>query len=637
MIAASARQFAFVVLALTLGMVCAGPIGSAASRQSPLTLPTASTPQGARTGVIVGQVVDGTTGDPIANALVRLTMPRVAPEQPGTPRDRVMTDDEGRFFFTDLPAGEYWLGASREGYVAGEYGQRRASSSGELLPLAEHQRRLDVTLRVWKYAVIGGTVVDEAGERVVGVAVRALVKEIVAGRAQFGTQSYVVPTGTTDDRGRFRLARVPPGTYAVVVPSVHTTLPLSVMNTWDSATMRTELFWAGMYEVAPLGHPRTQQIGDHVLMSLNTVLIPPPPDAGGRMRMYRTTFYPSATSAPAGTAITVGAGDERTDLAIAMAPAPAVRVSGRLVTPDGSAPPPMGLKLIGDASTDVTMASRPSSAAEVGLEPAIGVSDSAGRFTLLGVAPGEYTLTHADSFLSRAVQQGRQPYWVRQRLTVGTDDLRDVVVNLRPALRVEGRIELRGTAGPPPLPTMVFERPSGEPDQFAAEGRTGAFATVAAGGRYIARAVESGGWFVDSITLDGKDITDQPFDLDTDATTFVVTYTDRACRVSGSVKNDRGVASATAMVLAFPTDPQRWLGYGKSSRALKSVAASPAGSYAIAHLPPGDYYVVAIDEDQADGWRHPDVLRTLANQAERIRVSSGDQARTLDLTVRRVR
>jgi hypothetical protein len=91
------------------------------------------------------------------------------------------------------------------------------------------------------------------------------------------------------------------------------------------------------------------------------------------------------------------------------------------------------------------------------------------------------------------------------------------------------------------------------------------------------------------------------------------------------------------MVIVYPTEPQRWVGYGKSPRVPKSVTASPAGAYAIAHLPPGDYYVVAIDEDQADGWRHPDVLRALANQAERIRVSAGDQARTLDLTVRRVR
>ena len=68
----------------------------------------------------------------------------------------------------------------------GRYGQRRAWGQSQLVSLAEGERLTDVKLRVWKYAVIAGTVVDEAGEPVVGVAVRALVKDVVAGRAQYG-------------------------------------------------------------------------------------------------------------------------------------------------------------------------------------------------------------------------------------------------------------------------------------------------------------------------------------------------------------------------------------------------------------------------------------------------------------------
>ena len=113
------------------------------------------------------------------------------PEDPTTPKGRVMADGEGRFFFTDLHPGEYWLNASKDGYSPGIYGQRRAQGQGQLLSLAEGERLTDVTLRMWKHGVIAGTVIDEAGEPVVGVAVRALVKDFVAGRPRYGTlQTY---------------------------------------------------------------------------------------------------------------------------------------------------------------------------------------------------------------------------------------------------------------------------------------------------------------------------------------------------------------------------------------------------------------------------------------------------------------
>ena len=444
-----------------------------AERGAAQVIATSGAPQGPRTAVVVGQVIDGISGEPIPEAIVTLNLPAFLPTLPTTPRGRAMADADGRFFFTDLPAGEYYLGASRDGYITGQYGQRRVSSRGELLPLKEGERRTDVVLRVWKYAVIGGTVIDEAGEPVVGVAVRALVRDVVAGHTRFGTDSYNVPSTLTDDRGAFRLSRVQPGTYAVVAPSMHTTVPLAVMNSWDANTLRLELWRASVYEVSALGQPRTQQVGDFALMTLNSVLIPPQPGTDGRMSMYRTTYYPSATSAAAGTTVTVAAGEERTDLAITLRPVPAARVSGRLVTPDGTAPPPMAIKLVGEAMTDVVTRSLPSSIAEVGFETATAVSDASGRFTMLGVPPGEYDLKHADELLVRSAEGGRTAYWVNQHITVPAGDLRDLVVNLRPAIRIAGRVQFSSGVTPPAtlppnLGSLTLENPSVEATQVFA-------------------------------------------------------------------------------------------------------------------------------------------------------------------------
>jgi hypothetical protein len=61
---------------------------------------TTGAPPGPRVGMIVGQVVDGSTGEPVSEAIVTLGMPRYAGNLT-TPTGRVMAAGEGRFFFTE--------------------------------------------------------------------------------------------------------------------------------------------------------------------------------------------------------------------------------------------------------------------------------------------------------------------------------------------------------------------------------------------------------------------------------------------------------------------------------------------------------------------------------------------------------
>jgi protocatechuate 3,4-dioxygenase beta subunit len=606
-------------------------------------IPTDAAPPGQRTGMIVGQVVDAVTGMPVGEAIVRLTMPKYVETLPTTPTGRVMADEEGGFFFADLPPGEYYLQATKDGYAPGTYGQRRAWGQSQLVSLGEGERLADARLRLWKYGVITGTVSDEAGEPVVGITVRALMRDVTAGRTQYGNLEVIpelVPSAITDDRGMFRLSQLMPGTYVVLVPSTQTTLPVAALDGQDAA-LRSDLFFAGVAEVASPGQPRAQQMGDVALLTSSRVLIPPPPTAAGRMAVYPTTFFPAAPTAREATRIALQAGEERTDVAISLRPVPAVRVAGRVITPDGTPPPRTTIRLTGAAMTDVITRDLVTGQDYVGFETVTGMTDASGRFTLLGVPPGEYVLTHANAFLSRAIQQGQPAYWISQRITVGADDISNLIVRLRPALRVEGHVEFRSGSGPPPLMAgIMFETPFAGPGQFVVEVTNGArpsFSTVAAGGRYIVRPYEVGGWVVQSVTLDGKDITDRVIDLETDARSLVVTYTDRPSKVSGTVTDARGEASATAIVLAFPADERRWSGYGASPRDLASALTTRTGVYTFDHLPPGDYYVIAIDPTEADGWKDPSRLEALANEATKLTIAATDPAKTLDLHLKTVR
>jgi hypothetical protein len=283
--------------------------------------------------------------------------------------------------------------------------------------------------------------------------------------------------------------------------------------------------------------------------------------------------------------------------------------------------------------------------AEVGFDAATAISDAAGRFTFLGVPPGEYELTHTNRFLA-SESPGRAPYWASRRIVVGTDDVSDVTVDVRSPLRVEGRIEFRGANGAL-VPAarrvvVVFEQASGEPTGFAAEvSQPPTFSTRAAGGRYIVRASTLGSitdnpWVVQSVTLDGKDITDRPFDLQADVTSIVITYVDRPSPMTGMVRDARGAPSAAAAVLVFPVDRAHWTGYGANPRTLQSEFTSPEGAYAIRHLPAGEYYAIAVAADAAEFWQDPRTLEKLAPQATTLTVAAG-RSLTLDLTLKTVR
>ena len=194
-----------------------------------------------------------------------------------------MADGEGRFFFTDLPAGDYYLQATKDGYA-----QRELRAAAAVEPAASASRSAKENGGPISNCRSGSTRSSAArsstkpASRSSASRSRRCVKNVVAGRTRYGEHGRRsrCRSATTDDRGMFRLPQLTPGTYVVVVPSTQTTLPAAWLENPDTA-LRNELFWGGIRRSTPLGQPRTQQIGDFALMTLNQVLIPPPAAAVG--------------------------------------------------------------------------------------------------------------------------------------------------------------------------------------------------------------------------------------------------------------------------------------------------------------------------------------------------------------------
>ena len=239
------RTLGFLVTILTL------PAAAAAQ------FPPAPPPLARGTAVIVGQVVDAATGKGVSSAIVSIGGTR-----------RAMSTSDGRFAFRALPSGSHSLSAAKSGYIGGAYGMRRPDGPNLPVVLADGERRADIVILMWRNSSITGSIVDEAGEPVVGIQVAALRRTTVGGRRRFA-QSGV---GTTDDRGVYRLSRLAPGDYAVGMIASQVSVPAATARQFEETAMsggdlnRNPVFQAMMQVGATplMSGTESRQVGDQV-------------------------------------------------------------------------------------------------------------------------------------------------------------------------------------------------------------------------------------------------------------------------------------------------------------------------------------------------------------------------------------
>jgi hypothetical protein len=143
--------------------------------------------------------------------------------------------------------------------------------------------------------------------------------------------------------------------------------------------------------------------------------------------------------------------------------------------------------------------------------------------------------------------------------------------------------------------------------------------------RYFLRVVGlPPGWTLKTAVVNGRDVSDVPLLVDRDITGAVATLTSRPTELSGRVVAESGKADADAAVLIFPADAAFWTGYGSTPRRLAVARASSTGAYRAVGLPPGDYKVVAIDDEQSGDWPDPGLLKLLAPLATAVKLADGE-------------
>jgi protocatechuate 3,4-dioxygenase beta subunit len=603
---------------------------------------------------IMGQIVNA-AGAPVAGAvvtlsggLVQISLTTAARELEGGPR-RTITDHDGRFVFSDLSAGSYTLDAAKPGYLPGAYGRRRFGGQPQSLSIADGERNTAIRIPIWEFGAIGGTIVDEAGEPMVGIMVTAHRDTFVAMQRRLTHAATV----TTDDRGAYRIDGLSPGTYSVCVPTTHVSIPIAIADQYQQSRAGGQ----GGATSPPAGLVRLvanadlrmagpsglsgRRVGD-VLVPTGAEMPPQLPETGTRPSAYTVTCYPGATPADA-QRLTLESGDQRDGINISLQPVPTAPVSGTLVDHNNGE--------VGSVSVRLLPSYRSALASDIGAETAVALTNASGAFMFPSVPLGQYTLkvlrTPAGGEVrpsSVAVPSAEPTGWAEMPLTVGEGGLANLAVELQRGFRLSGRLELDGTSANKPGPDLI--------ERFSislapADGSDSTMPAVYSGlidrdgrissneippGRYVVlfRAfaddrVRMAGWETVGATIDGRDASHQPFDLTRDVTTLVMTLSDHAAQIAGTARDSRGQADPGAAVILFPADRARWTGRGFSQRGLRLVRASRDGAYRFGSVPPGDYFVAAIPDEEAGDWENPEVLTAAMRIGSRVSISPNEK------------
>jgi protocatechuate 3,4-dioxygenase beta subunit len=631
----------------------------------------------ARGGSISGRAGEESGGVPISAAAVGIgvtvseiipVLHRVAadgtmtPASPATVTRPSMTDPEGRYRFGGLPAGRYALGVELR-----PPNQAAALPSPTFVDIAAGQQvdGVDLFVRAMQPstqtaalpegdASIRGRVTVLGGEPLAGATVIALQgREAMLGRA----------TGTTrtDALGRFALDGLPPGTFSVRAAKLgyvswparrdgaaSVTVPLAAGERREDLELslaRTGIISGTV--VDEFGDPlqnamvRVSSVNDNNLPPSRDPMFSSATDDRGQFRIagleprayfisasgpdastdaaevYAPIYYPGTRERLSALPITISPAAHVSTIVVTLRPVPVGTISGRALDSAGS-PATGALRLL---ARDAVFVER-----SVTVGPA-------GAFTFAGVPSGAYLME-----MTTTGPSGRE--FGTQPVRVTGVEQPAMVLRTRPGATITGRLLLEGSSGGAIQGyTMTARRVTG-------------VSTGTGGSRTVSGPITHGTrftmtelwgptrvqvtspderWYLKSITINGFEVADSPFDFGLEGRSFEdveAVFAAGPAAITGRVLDDRRVPAVAASVLAFASESSRWF---LGSRWIKSATTNVDGAFAIKGLPPGEYYVVAVEGlDRAARQDPSSFLDELLPSATRVPAAGGvDQVTTL--------
>lgn len=520
----------------------------------------------AKRSAVEGMVVNAVTGEGIKRADVVLRGGGAGGRGGGgqQPLTMVTTSDaEGRFRFTGVADGSYFVSVQKQGYVA----ERRMGASMRPIRVTAAQDVTGLRYKLLPQAVITGRVVDEEGEVVQGAAVMVMQSQYAAGKRR-----WVQAMGqSTNDLGEFRL------------------FGLS----------------AGRYLVAATPQRRAAAMG----LAAENIM------EGAESQQYVQTFHPGVLEASQATVIEVSPGQTIHNVDIQIRKSAVFRVRGRVVDSEAQGETRFGVSAM---RTDESMrgglgaSTRPDGNFEIhGLRAGtyvLSATSYGGRAQAgqrrVGIARVDVS-ANMDGVLIEI--KGGFKASGSVKVTGGDSgkiDVKSINVALTPA--DAGMMVFGG-----PSRVVVSDNGAWEADNVAPGiYRVQAFNRTAGSFAYLA-----------AVTLNGQDYLGKDIDMTSGPPGPIqITMSTEVGAITGRIEAmGEGEAEAMPTVAAVAVDER--------ARQLDSVRVAQAGkdgSFEMKGLRPGEYLMFAFNEYQFGVIEDPEVLKKLESKAVKVKVGAGE-------------
>ncbi len=636
----SARSHVVAVgLCIGAALCAASPAASLFAQQPP---PQTQTRDGASqapapSGVIAGSLVAADSGRPVRRARVTLGG--------GTPRisQSVTTDDQGRFSFTKVPAGDFNLQASKIGFLDAIYGQKQPGSgrAGTPIVLRAGQQLDRIVMQIPKGGVITGTVLDEAGDPAFGTQVRAYRYVMRTGERTLESSG----SGQADDRGIYRIPALPPGEYIVAA--------IARDQSDADNKMMAEAKMTAMASAAAVSRSADVQAQmatemKKVLDAINSGGDPANDPPTG----YAPVYYPGTTQAASASTVTIGISEEHPNVDVPLQLVPLARVNGVVVSSEGPLPPGLQVTLVDNGMPLPGLGSR---AIRPGPD---------GKFSVPGIAPGRYTaIARASSgqaigrllvdgsavakTLAPAALATNQVLWAVADVIADGRNPSFVTLTLQQGMTMTGRVAFDGPSPPADLTrARVALQPVAQVGLSAEMGSSILPAPIDAEGRFSLAGIVPGryrltmastaglaGWTLRSSVIDGKDTLDLAYDVkpNTNVSSAVMTFTNRQTLVTGTLQDSASRPTSDYTIVVFAADNMFWT---PQSRRVQATRPGTDGHFTFRDLPAGNYRMTAVVDVEPGQWFDPAFLRQVMAASMPLTLGDGE-TKTQDVRVAR--